>query len=103
MLQLCCGGIVLAGKANAIEPGQTLLCADPQITVLGLRNGPYGILRQAVVNLPDAHVIVWERVGNGVKPKRAAQEQGGYCKIPAASPTTKSFMPGPKHGVRRYV
>src|SRR5678815_2883941 len=58
-------GAIQADKSHAIKAGEALLGSDPEKAVFGLSNGPSGILRQSVINLPSANVVMRETVCGG--------------------------------------
>src|SRR3954467_5952239 len=56
-------GSIQSGETHAVKARQSLLRPDPQVPVLRLSDRPNRILRQPVVRLPHAHIVMREGIG----------------------------------------
>src|SRR5687767_14819942 len=81
-------------EARAIEAGEPLIGAKPQIPVGGLSGGDHGVLRQPVLAAPGLVVVLREAAARLERQARGAQPQDEgapepeepSCRVPPLSP-----------------
>jgi len=79
-------------EAHAVEAGEALLGADPQVTVAGLRDRQRRVLRQTIGDLPRVeHVLRGrleraERQGGG---RRERRQHGADAALPGTDPRSR--------------